>query len=152
MEGTEEDRKAAVLGALALSATESVRCFAGCATILFMCGRYRLSRAKVIIAAKDIHGAMIGEVQPGSPADNAGLQRGEIILEVNRHAVQSASDAAQQIRSDKQGESLAPNVSVRRLRLGSREDAVRAHCGVRRVPSVEGAGSCADSRRSLSKN
>ncbi|MGA3214042.1 MAG: trypsin-like peptidase domain-containing protein, partial [Terriglobales bacterium] len=48
-------------------------------------------------APKDIHGAMIGEVQPGSPADNAGLQRGEIILEVNRHAVQSASDAAQQL-------------------------------------------------------
>ena len=48
-------------------------------------------------ASKDIHGAVVGEVQPGSPADNAGLRRGEIILEVNRHAVQSASDAAQQL-------------------------------------------------------
>jgi len=36
-------------------------------------------------------------VQPGSPADNAGLQRGDIIVEVNRHPVQSASDAVEQL-------------------------------------------------------
>jgi len=48
-------------------------------------------------APKDINGAVVGNVQPGSPADNAGLQRGDIILEVNRHAVQSASDAAQEL-------------------------------------------------------
>jgi serine protease Do len=43
-------------------------------------------------APRDIHGAVIEQVQPGSSADNAGLQQGEIILEVNRHKVQSASD------------------------------------------------------------
>ena len=48
-------------------------------------------------APKDLHGAVVGNVQPGSPADNAGLQRGDVILEVNRHAVQSASDAAQEL-------------------------------------------------------
>jgi len=48
-------------------------------------------------APKDIHGAIVGNVQPGSPADNAGLQRGDVIVEVNRHAVQSASDAAQEL-------------------------------------------------------
>ncbi len=48
-------------------------------------------------APKDIHGAMVGNVQPGSPADNAGLQRGDVIVEVNRHPVQSASDAAQEL-------------------------------------------------------
>jgi len=48
-------------------------------------------------APKDIHGAIVGNVQPGSPADNAGLQRGDVIVEVNRHPVQSASDAAQEL-------------------------------------------------------
>jgi serine protease Do len=42
-----------------------------------------------------VHGAVIEDVQPGSPADNAGLQRGDIIVEVNRHAVSSASEVAQ---------------------------------------------------------
>ena len=46
-------------------------------------------------APRDIHGAVIEQVQPGSPADNAGLQQGDIILEVNRHKVQSASDVQQ---------------------------------------------------------
>ena len=43
-------------------------------------------------APGEIHGAVIEQVQPGSSADNAGLQQGDIILEVNRHKVQSASD------------------------------------------------------------
>jgi serine protease Do len=41
-----------------------------------------------------VHGAVVEEVQPGSPADNAGLQRGDVITEVNRHSVQSADDVA----------------------------------------------------------
>jgi serine protease Do len=46
-------------------------------------------------APSEIHGAVIEQVQPGSPADNAGLQQGDIILEVNRHKVQTASDVQQ---------------------------------------------------------
>jgi serine protease Do len=41
-----------------------------------------------------VHGAVVEEVQPGSPADNAGLQRGDVITEVNRHSVQSADEVA----------------------------------------------------------
>ena len=46
-------------------------------------------------APRDLRGALIQQVQPGSPADNAGLQQGDIILEVNRRKVQSASDVQQ---------------------------------------------------------
>jgi serine protease Do len=42
-----------------------------------------------------VHGAVVEDVQPGSPADNAGLQRGDVIMEVNRHSVKSASEVAQ---------------------------------------------------------
>ena len=46
-------------------------------------------------AEGSVHGAIVENVQPGSPADNAGLQRGDVIMEVNRHGVKSASEAAQ---------------------------------------------------------
>jgi serine protease Do len=55
-------------------------------------------------APRDLHGAVVGNVQPGSPADNAGLQRGDIILEVNRRAVRSASDAAQELGKAAKGQ------------------------------------------------
>jgi serine protease Do len=48
-------------------------------------------------APSDIHGAVVDNVRPGSPADNAGLQRGDVIVEVDRHSVQTASDAAQEL-------------------------------------------------------
>ncbi|MGA7294969.1 MAG: Do family serine endopeptidase [Terriglobales bacterium] len=42
-----------------------------------------------------VHGAIVEDVQPGSPADNAGLQRGDVIMQVNRQPVKSAADVAQ---------------------------------------------------------
>lgn len=55
-------------------------------------------------APRDIHGAVIEQVQPGSSADNAGLQQGDVILEVNRHKVQSASDVQQALGSVPKGQ------------------------------------------------
>jgi serine protease Do len=55
-------------------------------------------------APQNVAGAVVGNVQPGSPADNAGLQRGDIILEVNRKAVKSAADASQALKSVPSGQ------------------------------------------------
>jgi serine protease Do len=55
-------------------------------------------------APGEIHGAVIEQVKPGSSADNAGLQQGDIILEVNRHKVQSASDVKDALSKVAKGE------------------------------------------------
>jgi serine protease Do len=52
----------------------------------------------------DVHGAVVEDVQPGSPADNAGLQRGDVIVEVNRHPQQSSADVAQALSNVAKGE------------------------------------------------
>jgi len=50
-------------------------------------------------ADENVRGAVIEQVTPGSPADNAGLQRGEVITEVNRQPVQSAADVQKALSS-----------------------------------------------------
>src|SRR5271165_1888199 len=52
----------------------------------------------------DVRGAVVQDVQPGSPADNAGLQRGDVIVEVNRHSLQSAADVAKALSDVPNGE------------------------------------------------
>jgi len=52
----------------------------------------------------DVHGALIEQVQPGSSADNAGLQQGDIILEVNRHKVRTPSDVQQALSNVPEGQ------------------------------------------------
>jgi serine protease Do len=42
-------------------------------------------------------GVLVGEVQPGSPADLAGIRAGDLILSVNRHPVNSAKEAMEEI-------------------------------------------------------
>ena len=69
-------------------------------------GRWGLSLADLtsdvrneMQAQPSVHGAVVEDVKPGSPADNAGLQRGDVIMEVNRHAVKSAADVVQELSS-----------------------------------------------------
>ena len=50
-------------------------------------------------AGEDVHGAVIQQVTPGSPADNAGLQQGQVITEVNRQPVHSAADVQKALSS-----------------------------------------------------
>lgn len=59
-----------------------------------------------IQAPSDVHGVVITDVEPGSPADNAGLGRGIVIEEVNRHPVQSVADAQRELRNIPQGQDV----------------------------------------------
>ena len=54
-------------------------------------------------AGEEVHGAVIEQVAPGSSADNAGLRQGEVITEVNRHAVSSAADVQKALSSVPKG-------------------------------------------------
>jgi serine protease Do len=56
-----------------------------------------------IQAPADVHGAVVANVEPGSSAENAGIQRGDVILEVNRKPVQSAADVQNALGSVPQG-------------------------------------------------
>jgi serine protease Do len=55
-------------------------------------------------APSELHGAVIAAVQPASSADNAGLQQGDIILEVNRKPVQSAADVQSALANAPKGQ------------------------------------------------
>ena len=52
----------------------------------------------------NIHGAVVSNVEPGSPADNAGLARGDVIVEVDRHQVENAGDVKQQLGNIPKGQ------------------------------------------------
>jgi serine protease Do len=52
----------------------------------------------------NVKGAVIDQVQPGSPADNAGLQPGEVIVSVNRKPVTSASEVKEALASVPKGQ------------------------------------------------
>jgi serine protease Do len=54
----------------------------------------------------NVSGAVIENVRPASPADDAGLQPGDVILQVNRKPTDSASQFVSQVRGDSNGDDL----------------------------------------------
>jgi len=54
----------------------------------------------------NVHGVLVQNVRPGSPADDAGIQPGDVILEVNRKPATSASQFVSQVHQDENGKDL----------------------------------------------
>ena len=55
-------------------------------------------------APQDVHGAVVERVVPGSSADDAGLQRGDVIEQVDRKDVSSAADVQQALSKVAKGQ------------------------------------------------
>ena len=53
-----------------------------------------------------VHGVVVQSVRPASPADDAGIQPGDVILEVNRKPAQSASEFANEVHQNQNGKDL----------------------------------------------
>ena len=52
----------------------------------------------------DLSGAVIGQVVPNGPAQQAGLQRGDKITDIDGHAVKSSDDVSAAVAARKPGE------------------------------------------------
>ena len=55
------------------------------------------------LSLKDTKGVVVSQVEPGSPAGNAGLQRGDVVREVNRRPIKDAKDFMQRIEENRAG-------------------------------------------------
>jgi serine protease Do len=54
----------------------------------------------------DVEGALVQRVQPGSPAQEAGLRAGDVIVEINKKAVNDADGAARLLKQSTNGQTL----------------------------------------------
>jgi serine protease Do len=59
-----------------------------------------------INAPDSVHGVVVQTVRPASPADDAGLQPGDVIMEVNRKPAESASEFANQVHQNESGKDI----------------------------------------------
>jgi serine protease Do len=55
---------------------------------------------------EDVHGAAVADVRPGSPAEDAGLQPGDVVVEVNRKPVTSAEQFASAVHATPAGKDI----------------------------------------------
>lgn len=55
---------------------------------------------------EEIKGVVVAEVRQGSPADDAGLAQGDVILEVNHHAVTSTDAFAKEVHATVTGKTI----------------------------------------------
>jgi serine protease Do len=85
--------------------------------------------------AADLQGALINQVLAGTPAEDAGLENGDVVLEVNGRAVEDARDLTRTIGA------VQPGEVVRLLVLrGERERTIRVTLGDRPDQDAAPAG------------
>jgi len=78
--------------------------------------------------ALDLHGdgVLVSRVVPGSPAERAGVRKGDVITSVDRRKVESPADLSEVIGEQREGESVSLSISRRgddvilAVRLGER--------------------------------
>ncbi|MGH7783217.1 MAG: PDZ domain-containing protein, partial [Candidatus Binatia bacterium] len=58
------------------------------------------------LGLKRAEGLVITSVRPGSPAEDAGLQRGDVVAEINRHPVRNLADYNREVTKVEKGKSL----------------------------------------------
>jgi serine protease Do len=59
-----------------------------------------------INAPEQLHGVVVQSVRPASPADDAGIQPGDVIVEVNRKPAHSASEFANEVHQNTNGKDI----------------------------------------------
>jgi serine protease Do len=59
-----------------------------------------------INAPEQIKGVVVENVRPASPADDAGIQPGDVILEINRKPAESASQFVSELRQNQEGKEI----------------------------------------------
>ena len=55
---------------------------------------------------EDVKGVVVTAVEPGTPGDDAGLHRGDIILEVNRQAIEDVGDYRKALSGSEKGKNV----------------------------------------------
>jgi serine protease Do len=59
-----------------------------------------------INAPEQLHGVLVENVRPASPADEAGIQPGDVILEVNRKPAESPSQFSSEVHNNQDGKAI----------------------------------------------
>jgi S1-C subfamily serine protease len=91
----------------------------------------------------DLEGAIVVDVVPDSPAADAGLEQGDVIVEVGGNEVSSNSDLTAALTEFDPGQ----EVDVTVVRAGGEEESVEVELGERPGSFVQGSGGCSPADR-----
>jgi serine protease Do len=73
---------------------------------------------------KEKKGALVSEVVPGSPAEKAGIERGDVIVEFDGKALADSQDLPRMVASTPVGKSVNEKALERQVKVGEMEETV----------------------------